>query len=93
MSPEEIQGFATFLSHGGIASIMAVLIGAVGVLLWERVRLLNRIEELTIQIIDSKKEEVESIREIIDMYHQGNINLVTTLTGIKGVLANIHPRR
>ena len=93
MGPEEIQGFATFLSHGGIAAIIAVLLCAIGVLVWERSRLLSRIEALTTQIIDSKKEEMESIKEIIDLYHQGNLTLVTTLAEIKGVLANIHPSR
>lgn len=93
MGPEEVQNFATFLSQGGIAAIIAALIAAIGVLVWERSRLLSRIESLTTQIIDSKKEEIESIREIIDLYYQGNLTLVTTLTEIKGVLANIHPRR
>lgn len=93
MSPDEIQSFATFLSHGGVAAIMAVLIGAVLVLAWEHTRLLSRIEELTEQIIEGKKEEMEKVREIIDLYYQGNINLVTTLTEIKGVLSNIQPPR
>lgn len=89
MSPDEIQSFATFLSHGGVAAIMAVLIGVVLVLAWERTRLLSRIEELTEQIIEGKKEEMEKVWEIIDLYYQGNINLVTTLAEIKGVLSEI----
>ena len=36
---------------------------------------------------------MESIREIIDLYHQGNLNLVQTLAEIKGVLANIQSSR
>lgn len=93
MSPEEIQNFATFISHGGMAAVIAVLIGAVSVLVWERLRLLHRIEELTTQIIEGKKEEMEKVREIIDLYYHGNINLVTTLTEIKAVLSNIVPSR
>lgn len=93
MSPEEVQGFATFLSHGGVAAVIAVLIAAIGVLLWERVRLINRVEDLTSQIIEGKKEEMEKVREIIDLYYHGNINLVTTLTEIKGVLSSIQPSR
>lgn len=93
MGPEEVQGFATFLSHGGVAAIIAVLLAAVGVLLWERIRLLSRVEELTTQIIEGKKEEMDKVREIMDLYYQGNINLVTTLTEIKGVLSNIQPSR
>ena len=93
MGPEEIQGFATFLSHGGIASVIAILIGAVTMLIWERARLIHRVEELTTQIIEGKKEEMEKIREIMDLYYQGNLNLVTTLTEIKGVLSNITPSR
>lgn len=93
MGPEEIQGFASFLSHGGVAAIIATLIMAIVVLLWERVRLISRVEELTTQIIEGKKEEMEKIREIMDLYYQGNINLVTTLTEIKGVLSNIQPSR
>lgn len=89
MSPDEIQSFATFLSHGGVAAIMAVLIGVVLVLAWERTRLLSRVEELTAQIIEGKKEEMEKVWEIIDLYYQGNINLVTTLAEIKGVLSEI----
>lgn len=89
MDPDSIRETAHFLSSGGIAAVISVLLAIISALIWERVRLLKKIDDLTEKIIQSKKHEMESIRQIIDLYHQGNLNLVQTLAEIKGVLANI----
>ena len=93
MDPDSIRETAHFLSSGGIAAVISVLLKIISALIWERVRLLKKIDDLTEKIIQSKKDEMESIREIIDLYHQGNLNLVQTLAEIKGVLANIQSSR
>lgn len=93
MDPDSIKETAHFLSSGGIAAVISVLLTIISALIWERVRLLKKIDDLTEKIIQSKKDEMESIREIIDLYHQGNLNLVQTLAEIKGVLANIQSSR
>ena len=93
MDPDSIRETAHFLSNGSIAAVISVLLTIIIGLIWERIRLLTRIDELTEKIIQSKKDEMESIREIIDLYHQGNLNLVQTLAEIKGVLANIQSSR
>lgn len=93
MDPDSIRETAHFLSSGGIAAVISVLLTIISALIWERVRLLKKIDDLTEKIIQSKKDEMESIREIIDLYHQGNLNLVQTLAEIKGVLANIQSSR
>lgn len=93
MDPDSIRETAHFLSSGGIAAVISVLLAIISALIWERVRLLKKIDDLTEKIIQSKKHEMESIRQIIDLYHQGNLNLVQTLAEIKGVLANIQSSR
>lgn len=93
MDPDSIRETAHFLSSGGIAAVISVLLAIISALIWERVRLLKKIDDLTEKIIQSKKDEMESIRQIIDLYHQGNLNLVQTLAEIKGVLANIQSSR
>ena len=93
MDPDSIRETAHFLSSGGIAAVISVLLTIISALIWERVRLLKKIDDLTEKIIQSKKHEMESIRQIIDLYHQGNLNLVQTLAEIKGVLANIQSSR
>ncbi|NCB21180.1 MAG: hypothetical protein EOM88_04700 [Clostridia bacterium] len=93
MDPDSIRETAHFLSNGSIAAVISVLLTIIIGLIWERIRLLTRIDELTEKIIQSKKDEMESIRQIIDLYHQGNLNLVQTLAEIKGVLANIQSSR
>lgn len=93
MDPDSIRETAHFLSNGSIAAVISVLLTIIIGLIWERIRLLTRIDELTEKIMQSKKDEMESIRKIIDLYHQGNLNLVQTLAEIKGVLANIQSSR
>ena len=93
MDPDSIRETAHFLSNGSIAAVISVLLTIIIGLIWERIRLLTRIDELTEKIIQAKKDEMESIRQIIDLYHQGNLNLVQTLAEIKGVLANIQSSR
>lgn len=90
VDPQTIETAAHFLSNGSIAAVLALLLGIIIGLVWERLRLIKKNDELTAAFFDSKKEELESVRRIIDMYHQGNLNLIQTLAEIKGVLANIH---
>lgn len=90
---ESVTQAAHFLSSGNISAVIGLLISVILGLLWERVRLLKQLDEITNKFLQSKKDELESIRSLIEMYHQGNISLVQTLTEIKAVLTNIQPSR
>lgn len=93
VDPEAVSQAANFLSSGSISAVIGLLISVIIGLLWERVRLLKQLDEITEKFLQSKKDELGSIRSLIEMYHQGNISLVQTLTEIKGVLTNIQPNR
>lgn len=93
VDPEAVSQAANFLSSGSISAVIGLLISVIIGLLWERVRLLKQLDEITEKFLESKKDELGSIRSLIEMYHQGNISLVQTLTEIKGVLTNIQPNR
>lgn len=92
MDPNIVET-ANFLSSGSISAVIGILISIIAGLIWERIRLIKKLEHTTDKIIQAKMDEIESIREIIDLYHKGNLNLVQTLAEIKGVLTNIQNRR
>lgn len=66
---------------GGPASVAALLLIAVGGLVWERKRLIAEL---------SKKDQ--KIDKIIDDYYEGNINLTEALNNLKTVLVEIKGR-
>ena len=84
---------ANFLSSGSISAVIGILLVIIIGLLWERIRLLKRLDNITEKIMEFKKEELESVKNLIEMYHEGNISLVKTLTEIKSVLSTIYPGR
>lgn len=78
-----------FLSQGGSAAVIAVLAAVVAFLIWDRKQLMKTITETTQKVYDAKDSETKSIKEIVDRYHQGNLNLVQALNEIKMVLMSI----
>lgn len=63
---------------GGPEAIIAIAVGAIVFLVWERQRL--------IKIIEKKDEKLE---KIVDDYYKGNITLSDALTSLKIVLYEI----
>lgn len=90
---DTVTNAANFLSSGSISAVIGLLIFVILGLLWERIRILKQLDEITAKVLQFKKEELDSVKNLIEMYHQGNIGLVQTLTEIKSVLSNIYPGR
>lgn len=93
MDPHSILETAHFLSSGSISAVIGILIFIIIGLIWERIRLVKKLDKVTEKVIQAKMDEIESIRKIVDLYHQGNLNLVQTLAEIKGVLTHIQSNR
>lgn len=90
---DTVISFSTFLSDGGAAAIFGLLLFGIGGLVLERNRLIKRSQDIENKIIESKNKEIETVRQIIDKYHEGNLNLSTTLSEIKLVLQSIQNTR
>jgi hypothetical protein len=78
-----------FLSQGGAAAVIGILAAVVALLVWDRKTLVKELNDTTQKVYDAKDSETKSIREIIDRYHQGNLDLVQALNEIKIVLVTI----
>jgi hypothetical protein len=89
--------FATLLlqyvTQGGAAAVIALLFGVVGLLVWDRKRLIETLNQTTQRVYDAKDSETKSIKEIVDRYHKGNVDLVQALNEIKVVLVTIQARK
>lgn len=73
-----LQALLTALLAGGPGAIIAILVGIIAFLLWDRKKL--------VETIDKKEEKIE---KIIDDYYQGNLTLTEALNGLKMVLIEI----
>lgn len=82
-----------FLSQGGSAAVIGILFAAVGILIWDRKQLARTLTDTTQKVFDAKDSETKSIKEIVDRYHQGNLDLVEALNEIKIVLITIQTNR
>lgn len=82
-----------YFTQGGSAAIIAFLVIAVAVLIWDRKKLANDLTSTTERVYDAKDHESEMLREIIDKYHKGNIDLIHALNEIKIVLVTIEKTR
>jgi len=82
-----------FLAAGGEVAVIALLFIAVGVLIWDRKTLVKSLNDTTQLVYDAKDSETKSIKEIVDRYHKGNLDLVQALNEIKMVLITIQNNR
>lgn len=78
-----------FVAQGGSAAVIAILFAVVVLLIWDRIKLTRSLTSTTQLVYDAKDKETKSIREIIDKYYQGNLDLVNALNEIKMVLITI----
>ena len=81
-----------FLTEGGTAAVIAILVLVVGFLIYDRVQLLKRLSESLKQTLDAKEAEKQVILDIVEKYHQGNLTMVQAINEIKVVLAAIQGR-
>jgi hypothetical protein len=68
----------TVVTDGGPGGIVALLLVFIGILIWDRHRLVQEIEKK-----DTKLEK------IIDDYYKGHLTITEALNGLKIVLAEI----
>lgn len=80
------------LSDGGSAAVIALLLAAVGALLYDRIQILKELSKSLQQTLDAKEAEKAVILEIVEKYHQGNLTMVQAINEIKLVLAAIQSR-
>ena len=85
--------FLHFIAQGGGAAVIALLFGVVSLLIWDRKRLSKDLHDTTQKVYDAKDSETRSIKEIVDRYHRGNLDLVQALNEIKVVLVTIQNTR
>lgn len=78
-----------FIASGGPSAIIAILVGVIAFLVWERKKLVSTVNDTFQLVYDTKDSESKSIKDIIERYHTGNVNLVQALNEIKIVLTSI----
>ena len=81
-----------FLTQGSVSAVIALLSMAVAFLVWERKSLTKQLTNSQQQILDAKDKETETVKQIIEKYHQGNLDLIQALNEIKIVLTTITTR-
>lgn len=88
LSSNENAGFITILSF-----IILILLIFIVIVTRDRFKLLKKIEQLTDYQLQLKNKENDSLTEIINTYHNGNLNLIESLNEIKTVLISIQNNR
>lgn len=86
---EAILAFWGAISAGGPTAIIAILFGAVVYLGYERFRLIKAIHQYQQMVNDNRIRYGDSLIELIDRYHDGNVELMKTLNEIRVVLATM----
>lgn len=82
-----------FIAQGGSAAVISILVAVIAGFVWDRKNLTKSLETTTQKVYDAKDSEARTIREIVDRYHQGNLDLVQALNEIKIVLVSIQNSR
>lgn len=84
-----INTILKYIVSGGSDAIVSILFFLIIFLIWDRKRLIESLDKTTQKIFETKENEIKSIKEIIDRYHQGNLDLTHALNEIKMVLVSI----
>ena len=87
---ELLNSVLELIASGTSGAIIALLMCAVGYLIWERQKMLTLIEQYKISLDENHRHYSDSIERILDRYHKGNIELVQALHEIKIVLATVN---
>jgi hypothetical protein len=90
---DTLQTFIDILNGGGTASVVTLLVVVIAIMAWERKELIKQLNKTTELVYGAKDSEAKSIKEIVDKYHQGNVNLIQALNEMKIVLGSIQNSR
>lgn len=88
-----IQLILPLITSGGPTAIIVILFAVIVILIWDRKNISQTLENTIQKVYDAKDAETKSIREIINQYHQGNLDLIQALNEIKIVLTTIQNSR
>ena len=86
---EQLTIILTYLVQGGAPAIITILFVVIAILAYDRKNLHKQNLETINLVYAAKDKEIASIKEIIDKYYQGNIDLVNALNEIKTVLVTM----
>jgi hypothetical protein len=75
-----------------VSLILFLIVFIIG-LIYNRYKLLRKIELINKKYLESKDEDNEMIKEIINIYSDGNSNLINSLDEIRTVLVSIQNNR
>lgn len=85
-----------YITQGGEPAVIAILIGLIILLIWDRKLVLaalaksqDQLLESQDKVVEAKEQEIESIKEIVEKYHNGTLTTIQALNEIKVVLASI----
>lgn len=82
-----------YIIDGGAGAIIALLFGVIIALVYDRHVITKSLRDTTQKLLERHADESDNILEIIEKYHQGNLNLVQALNEIKIVLVALQNRR
>lgn len=80
-----IDKLVTGVITGGSGAMISLLILIIGFLIWERVKMVQELKERV-------TENRDTLLEIIDKYHDGQLSIIDAINEIKIVLAKIEGR-
>jgi len=89
---EFLEALVKLISAGGQGAITGILVVVIAAMSWDRMRLLASTKSTHKQLMGAKNSEIAAIKEIVDKYHVGNLNLVQALNEIKIVLLTIQAK-
>ena len=90
---EFAQIILQYLTSGGAGAVIALLFAGIVILVIDRRNISKTLDSTIQRVYDAKDSETKSITEIVNRYHQGNLNLVQALNEIKIVLTAIQNSR
>ena len=82
-----------YLTSGGAGAVIALLFAGIVILVIDRRNISKTLDSTIQRVYDAKDSETKSITEIVNRYHQGNLDLVQALNEIKIVLTTIQNSR
>lgn len=86
---EQLTIILAYLVQGGAPAIITILFVVIAILAYDRKNLHKQNLETINLVYVAKDKEIASIKEIIDKYYKGNIDLVNALNEIKTVLVTM----
>lgn len=86
---ESVASVISLITAGGPTAIIAILCIVIGYLVWERTKLMKLLQRYQTLLNDNRSQYADSIVEIINRYHSGNVELIQALNEIKIVLATM----